>query len=649
MNSNITHSLRIALEIHAAKIWNPYVKNLFITISKIAVIIFVAEVLIMFGFIFFELDMPQHVEPFVDGVLLLLLCSWPIIRVTQNVIEESAVARAADSVSDSIVVINTSGKIESLNRATLQIFGYKDETELLGEPIEILMPVHIGEHHQKFIKDSSVDSSKKIGRRRVLEGVRKDGSIFPIDITVNSATENLSVKYVGVLRDVTAEKEIEHLKDLYSRELEQSNESLRDANERIEIDAARFIELAEEADAANRSKSDFLASMSHEIRTPMNGVLGMAQLMLMSDLPDETRENIEIIQESGNTLLTLLNDILDLSKIEAGKVELELMEVDIEAKVRTVSSLLKDQIEESGVEYIQNISVDLIAPSVIGDSTRIGQVLNNLISNAKKFTHEGSIEISLSQRALVDGQIETKFEVKDTGIGLNADQQSRIFQSFSQADQSTTRKYGGTGLGLTISKQLAELMGGEIGVESVPGEGSTFWFTIVGERVASTPVPDDLDVQEKPESLDETPTGLPYLLVAEDNKVNQKIMSRILNALGFEFEIVENGQLAVDAMLEGSFDLVLMDINMPVMDGVIATKHIRSMNGTKGRIPIVAVTANVMKGDKEEYLGAGMNGYVSKPVSPIGLLEAITEHANCQDDPIREIDGGPSLDLASGA
>jgi PAS domain S-box-containing protein len=390
---------------------------------------------------------------------------------------------------------------------------------------------------------------------------------------------------------------------------------------KLEAEAA-----AERAHEANAAKSKFLAVMSHEIRTPMNGVLGMADLLIQTALTEQQHDFVETIRESGGALLGLLNDILDLSKIEAGRVELEEVNFSITEMLAATNALWTHPAREKGLAFsIHNNLTDIDV--VRSDHNRIRQILNNLIGNAIKFTSDGKIEVHVSAQHRDEEGIELRFEISDTGIGVSEEAKENLFQPFTQADSSTTRQYGGTGLGLTISKNLAELLGGEIGLESVQGKGSVFWFTVPMERAS-------------PETL--TPTSVPgesglsyetfdgqamRILIAEDNSINQKVVSWLLAPLNCQFDIVENGLEAVAAVARSHYDVVLMDVQMPEMDGITATKQIRSLNGTDGQVPIIAMTANAMQGDREKYLEAGMNDYIPKPIDQRDLLNAITRIA----------------------
>lgn len=388
------------------------------------------------------------------------------------------------------------------------------------------------------------------------------------------------------------------------------------------------------AESANKAKSAFLASMSHEIRTPLNGVLAMTELIQMGDLDDELRENIDIIHESGETLRAIINDILDISKIEAGRIELEMIEVDLPRLLDSVGNLMHEQMSAKGLLFELQIDDDLPAPEVISDPTRLRQILMNLLSNARKFTTEGGITAHLSQKQLPNGKIESRFEVTDTGIGISEEQSRLIFEPFRQADQSTTRNYGGTGLGLSICRQLAEMMGGTIGVTSTPGEGSTFWFTITSRparAATSTSEQDAATLAGSPGKTKDDNT-IAHILVAEDNRVNRGIMDKMLRAFGYSYDIVENGELAVEAAKENSYDAVLMDIHMPVMDGMDALKAIRALPGAKGQVPVIAVTADTLKGTRERLLAYGFTDYLSKPITP-GKLQDTIENS-LKDDPV---------------
>ena len=499
--------------------------------------------------------------------------------------------------SPDAIYVQIGGQIAFVNAKAVEIFGATDPGQLIGMPsLELFHP-----DAREIIRNRRANT-RAVGTSMPMAEIRHqrlDGTEFYGESAGTPITWDGEPAVLAVIRDVTERR-------LAAHKLQQAKEA---------------------AETANLAKSNFLATMSHEIRTPMNGVLGMAHLLLDTELDGEQREFIDTIRQSGESLLAVISDILDFTKVEAGEIALECVEFRPTEIIELIVSLLRPQADKKGLRLSTNIGSG-VPQFVEGDPGRLQQILFNLVGNAIKFTDQGAVTIS----AMVDGQdeqgVRLRFSVNDTGLGISSSAQQQIFGRFTQVDSSLTRQFGGTGLGLAIAKQLSELMGGEIGVESELGEGSTFWFT-VALAVSSGSLLHLTSAKNiaSPGGDDRASRGLRVLL-AEDNPVNQRVASAILTRAGHRVDTVANGIEAINAVKTLHYDVVLMDVQMPEMGGVAATKAIRAIGGRKGDIPVIAITANAMAGDREEYLEAGMNDYLTKPFKPNDLLTAIDRWMN---------------------
>jgi PAS domain S-box-containing protein len=657
---------------------------------------------------------------------------------------------------DAIICVDARQNIILFNQGAERIFGWKAD-EIIGQSLNVLLPPRFRPQHHAHIErfDKSGAESRQMAERGAIFGIRRDGTEFPAEASISKLDVGESLIHTVILRDITQRKE-------YERELKNAKET---------------------AEAAMRTKSMFLANMSHEIRTPLNAVIGMTSLLLNTSVDDEQRDYAETIRASSEVLLTIINDILDYSKIEVGRLEIERQPFDLRRCIEESLDLLSSDSSDKNINLAYFID-DSVPASLFGDMTRVRQILVNLLSNSIKFTHHGEVVVSVTAVEVDDQKHDIQFSVRDTGIGIPEEKLAEIFNSFTQVDASITRKYGGTGLGLAISRRLAEIMGGRMWVESTVGTGSTFYFNIIAEAAGSqlahtflqerssalsgkrVLIVDDNSTNRRIlvkqtllwgmlpsaaasaiEALDfvrhghafdvgildmsmpemdglglareirkyRDPQALPLImltsvanrprnpgmdevqfaaylskpikptalfdvllhalriepreapgsraaregqlrqrlgevlplkiLVAEDNTVNQKVVVQLLAHLGYRADVVANGLEVLDAMERQTYDLVLMDVQMPEMDGYEATRRLRVRFGAGPRV--IAMTANAMPGDRDKCLAVGMDAYVSKPVELDDIRRVLIEVAG----PVKETaveradgDGEPVID-----
>jgi PAS domain S-box-containing protein len=522
------------------------------------------------------------------------------------------------AVGQPIVTTDQQGIVVGFNPAAEKLFGYA-EYEVVGRDVAMLMPkMHAG-HHPAFVasyrvsgRSAPLDTPREIGVRD------RDGNEIPAEIALSSWRAGGQEHFIGIIRDLTAAKQIES--------------ALRRARD--------------SAEHASRMKSEFLATISHEIRTPMNGVLGTLALLIGDALSPEQKRLADIAHQSAEGLLRLLDDILDFSKLEAGKISIEEADCDPARLVEAVIQVLQPRAEEKGLDLVCRMEPS-VPEVVVTDPARLRQILFNLIGNAIKFTPSGQVRVRARRGDdLEDSRFLLEFEIEDTGIGIPAEALDHLFDRFTQADSSITRRFGGTGLGLAICRELCGLLGGDITVSSTPGRGSVFRF-----RVACAPGDISVLQAEAARAQDITPVALPPLrvLAVDDNLVNRDIVRSILERDGHTVMVAADGWEAVQLAGSHEFDVVLMDVQMPEMDGFTATRHIRMLPGPRHTVPVIALTAHASGSSRPECVLAGMNGFVTKPLRPHALFTEIaavlkTEMAEPQNPASPAPDGDGLLD-----
>ena len=548
-------------------------------------------------------------------------------------LEESSLRfrQLAEASFDGIVVVEDR-RISRFNDHLNEIFGW-DPAELKGEPIDILFAPGTEEAWNKALGPESLRARETLAQH-------KDGHIFNVELSARAIDHGEERREtVFSIRDISERKQAE-----------------------TEMRAAK-----DAAEAGSRAKSDFLAMMSHEIRTPMNAIMGMTTMLMNSDLDPQQKAYATTAQDSAEGLLVILNDLLDLSKLEAGKLNFEEANFDLPELAMGVMELLSPHADEKGLT-VHGDWHDLSHPRVKGDPTRVRQLLLNLLGNAIKFTEEGNVTLHLSQeKPTSEDKIATFVEVMDTGIGISRDQQDRLFEPFNQADATVSRRFGGTGLGLAICRRLVDAMGGEIGVASEQGKGATFWFRLefdaaTGEAVtlvedgehdhlkSSARSTTHVHLNPAKKSQKQPEGDVRRVLLVEDSPTNRAVVEAFLEGLPIELEMAENGKEGLEKAAETLYDLVLMDMAMPVMDGLTSAKEIRKLPGLNGKSPIVALTANAMASDRQRCLAAGMNDYLAKPLKLDALVQTVSQwlalDGEAGDADIDELEGAVKADQA---
>lgn len=537
-----------------------------------------------------EIRVETHTDQYIDNAN----------KIDSSFFGEEKFRVITESIQDAIIMMNDEKNISFVNSATCRMFGYKVD-EMMGRNLhEMIAPEQYLDSFRKgFENFKNTGEGIVVGRTLEIEAQRKNGNIFPVELSVSSTKLNSKWHAIGIIRDITERRNAEN----------------------------RIIETSEAAENASRTKSEFLANMSHEIRTPLNSIIGTTDLMADTELNDEQRKYLELMRSSGKSLLALVNDILDISRIEAGKVILETIPFNIRDTFRKVIDTFILRAEKK--ELVLSCEIRDDVPEYLeGDPNRLMQIIINLVGNAIKFTESGSIKVFIENSGISDGKALINFSVVDTGIGIPPAKLESIFSSFAQADPSVTRKFGGTGLGLTISKKLVRLMNGTITVDSQIDQGSKFSFTseFGVHRESTDEKKTKTDSKEQYETLKEGLRNLRILLV-DDSPDNRFLVKAFLRKEPCLVVEAENGSEAVEKFLQEYWDIILMDMQMPVMDGYSATERIREIERENEleHTPIVALTAHSINTEIKKCLDAGCDVHLAKPVSKVALIRLIGE------------------------
>jgi PAS domain S-box-containing protein len=501
---------------------------------------------------------------------------------------------ALNMINQGVLITDSKQQITWANKAFEELTGY-EKTEILGKNQRFLLGPLTAPETIKQIEIALDEQKKFFGE---ILNYRKDGTTFWRELTILPIVDAQAklTNFMSISRDITQQKKlVSHLR-----------------------------EGQQQAEQANKVKSQFLAMMSHEIRTPLNAILGMQDLLVNTPLNAQQAEYLKHAAEGGALLLRLINDILDLAKVESGKLDLETLDFDAASFVEVCMQLLAPKAQEKGLELHTIIAPELDT-WISGDPYRFRQIILNLVSNAIKFTEKGSVTVKISADSLADTTCLLLVEVIDTGIGIPEDLQSGLFEVFVQADPSDTRKYGGSGLGLAISRRLINLWGGQIGLDSTPYVGSRFWFTVgtLAAKPKQTPM-----IKAQQEDTNTANTFCAHILLVEDSLINQAVMAAMLRNAGHLVDLADCGTKGIEAASEKNYDIILMDVSMPDMSGMEATAIIRQLGGGAASVPIIAITAHALSGYQEMCLASGMNGYATKPISQKDLLALITTWCN---------------------